>query len=283
MLHTSLMVSLAWLVTMPGDVTAFSAGQPGNSSATPSAKKVGQQIQVDVLVAAFDPSMFHDGAALDLRKLREFGIQVPESVPSASYPIFGVIKDERAFLGVLTRSGSKGLARIVAKSSVRTPAGQPVSVVAEDKWPKQPESARGSSPRVSPVRTSLNVLPTILADGKILLEVEVEVRQRILNISVVGRPDLPRNLYNMRHVVQMKEGETLAHGGATEMSRMVAITRKVPILGDLPVVGALFRTVTQKETKERYVVLVTPHVVRPWAREDSAKPGPDTEVLEIRR
>jgi Flp pilus assembly secretin CpaC len=185
MLRMSLLASLAWMVTMSDDVTtAFSAGQPGNSSANPSAKKIGRQIQVDVVVVAFDPSMFHDGAALDLRKLRAFGIQVPESVPSASYPIFGVIKDQQAFHAVLTRAGSQGLARIVAQSSVRALAGQSVSVVAEDKWPKELESVRGYSPRVSPVRTSLNVLPTILADGKILLEVEVEVRQRILNMNV---------------------------------------------------------------------------------------------------
>jgi pilus assembly protein CpaC len=64
--------------------------------------------------------------------------------------------------------------------------------------------------------------------------------------------------------VIIEDGQTLAIGGLIQ-NQVVAHTVKVPVLGDLPYLGAAFSSKTFLETEMELVVLVTPHLVDPMA------------------
>src|SRR5207302_7854975 len=90
--------------------------------------------------------------------------------------------------------------------------------------------------------------------------------------SVPGRVE-----QSARTVVEIEDGQTLAIGGLIQHIAS-ATTNKVPVLGDLPFVGAAFSTKTYSDTEQELVILVTPHLVDPMACNQLPKclPGEET-------
>lgn len=110
--------------------------------------------------------------------------------------------------------------------------------------------------------TRLNFLPIVLGNGRIYLEVEPEVSS--LNPafgSVIQGTAVPgRDTQRLRTTVELEPGQTFALGGLI-FRNVTGNTRKVPFLGDLPFLGAAFRSVFYNETETELLVLVTPHLV----------------------
>jgi len=59
----------------------------------------------------------------------------------------------------------------------------------------------------------------------------------------------------------VKDGETIFIGGLLD-TQTTDTKRKVPILGDIPLVGALFRSDTVTDTQTEILIFITPHIVR---------------------
>ena len=60
--------------------------------------------------------------------------------------------------------------------------------------------------------------------------------------------------------VRIKDNETLAIGGLIQEEDTKTV-QKVPVLGDLPVIGAAFRNVISKKTKSELVIMITPKII----------------------
>ena len=67
---------------------------------------------------------------------------------------------------------------------------------------------------------------------------------------------LRREIENIR----IKDNETLAIGGLIQEEDTKTV-QKVPVLGDLPVIGAAFRNVISKKTKSELVIMITPKII----------------------
>jgi len=109
--------------------------------------------------------------------------------------------------------------------------------------------------------TQGRITPTLLADGRISMTVSVKVG------SFTFTPDagLPEQVNReSTTTVIVREGQTLVIGGLRQQEMSEAVI-KVPLLGDIPIIGALFRK-TQKATRNSVLTLfVTPHVLLPDA------------------
>ena len=117
------------------------------------------------------------------------------------------------------------------------------------------------------IGTSLMLLPKINADRTVTLTVFQERtgddtgKTDIIPISsteVVARPVIS-NATTVNTIVA-RDGLTMAIGGLIE-ERVVRRQIKVPLLGDLPVLGTLFRKEFSQDRKTELVVLLTPHVI----------------------
>jgi len=107
--------------------------------------------------------------------------------------------------------------------------------------------------------TEGRIVPTLLADGTIHLNVDIKVGNFTFTPDV-GLPELTTRQSTTEVTVQ--EGQTLVLGGLRQQEMSSSIT-KVPILGDMPLIGALFK---QEETEIKNSVLtifITPHVLQP--------------------
>jgi len=117
------------------------------------------------------------------------------------------------------------------------------------------------------VGTKLKVTPHINKEGFIVMEVEPEV-SRTFDTKLSGYEGKFRDVFkkSAKAKVMVKDGETLVIGGLTtgqeEESR-----RQVPFLGNIPILGWLFKGREASEQKGELVIFVTPRIIRKGAYE----------------
>ncbi len=124
--------------------------------------------------------------------------------------------------------------------------------------------------------TEGRIVPTLLADGKIHLKVEVKVGNFTFTADA-GLPELTTRQSNTEVTVQ--EGQTLVLGGLRqqEMSKTIS---KVPLLGDLPILGWLFKHEETEIKNSVLTIFITPHAI--VSGEDIPQwPQLDSENYEI--
>jgi len=110
----------------------------------------------------------------------------------------------------------------------------------------------------------LTYKPTVLNSGRIRLEVEPEVSDLsdAGGISVEGFSIPAITSRGTRTTVELGSGESLAIAGLMQ-SRITKSADKVPGLGDIPILGALFRSESFRNSETELLVVVTPYLARP--------------------
>ena len=76
--------------------------------------------------------------------------------------------------------------------------------------------------------------------------------------QIIATPLIRRNLELSN--VRVKDGETLVLGGLIQEHNSTSVG-KIPILGDIPVIGFFFRDTHTQKTKEELVIMITPHII----------------------
>lgn len=106
----------------------------------------------------------------------------------------------------------------------------------------------------------LAVTPTINADGTITLDVKPNVTQRsATEASTVGGAP-PTDTRSVTTVVIVRDGETIVIGGLIS-DRLENTTAKIPLLGDIPILGWLFKKKTINRTRNELLIFVTPRIL----------------------
>lgn len=128
--------------------------------------------------------------------------------------------------------------------------------------------------------TNLDFLPIVLGNGKIYLEVSPSITalDPAAGVVIPGGGLVPGRLQQaVRTSVMMEDGQTFCIGGLIQ-NRSDGSTTKLPVLGDLPFIGALFSRKQFNEIEEEIVVLVTPHLVDPMSCDQVPRllPGQET-------
>ncbi len=105
---------------------------------------------------------------------------------------------------------------------------------------------------------SLKVKPQINDDNNITMKIEQEVSN--ISGSSTGAVDLVTNKRSLKTVVQLQNGELLILGGLIDET-LVDTEQKVPGLGDIPVLGALFRSSSTQKVKRNLVVFLKATII----------------------
>jgi general secretion pathway protein D len=115
----------------------------------------------------------------------------------------------------------------------------------------------------------LTVTPKINPDGSVIMRVIPQVISPTTSTTQItsGIFATAFNVETVETTVIAHDGETVAIGGLIS-KRDQKSENKIPYLGDLPVVGALFRYRTESKTKTELLVILTPHIVRTRAEAD---------------
>ena len=109
---------------------------------------------------------------------------------------------------------------------------------------------------------SLAVTPQITPDNQVILDLVVNKDSRGEDLDA----GVAINTRELQTQVLVNDGETVVLGGIYETEKSKVVT-KVPFLGDIPLLGALFRSTTEINNKNELLVFVTPKILVPQAQQ----------------
>jgi pilus assembly protein CpaC len=167
----------------------------------------------------------------------------------------------------------QGLGRVLAEPNLVTTSGQEATFLAGGEFPiPVPQSGVGGGSTITieykKFGVGLNFTPTVLDDGKISMRVAPEVSELDFTAGVaftsLGFTVPGLKVRRMSTNVEVKDGQTFAIAGLLQDSHRDVIN-KFPVLGNIPILGALFRSSSYQKNETELVVLVIPHLVKPMA------------------
>ena len=181
----------------------------------------------------------------------------------------GVLSEGASSLGVgftgngylidleISALAAEGKAEIMARPKVITADKSRARIESGVEIPYQEASSSGAtSTSFKDAVLSLDVTPRITPNGRIILEINVKQDNvgRIFN----GVPSINTN--EIETEVLIDNGETVVLGGIFQTDRNFA-TEKTPLLGNLPLLGRLFRRTFERDDKQELLIFITPHIL----------------------
>ncbi|MGH8806351.1 MAG: pilus assembly protein N-terminal domain-containing protein [Noviherbaspirillum sp.] len=160
-----------------------------------------------------------------------------------------------AQLNLLAQNGK---ASILAEPQLAARSGSKASFLAGGEFPYSVSSVNGVTIIFKPYGIKLDIQPKVDRNGVIRATIDSEVSKIDPSISTVSGPALLTRKTNTEFNV--KSGETMVLSGLIQVDSSTNID-KVPLLGEIPVLGALFRSKRFQNKETELVVFVTPTVV----------------------
>ncbi len=169
---------------------------------------------------------------------------------------------------------SKNLLEILAEPNLITVSGQEASFLAGGEFPFPVITSSGAGGNAAPVVTiqfrpfgvQLRFTPTVDASGLIHLRVRPEVSALDFSNALTIQGFLIPAI-SSRHAetsVDLREGESFAIAGLID-NRVTEVVNKLPGIGDIPILGRLFRSRSLNKTNTELLVVITPRFVKPFA------------------
>lgn len=226
----------------------------------------------DLLFRTADPN---------IQAYRSFGSTLTRSISNESNVLFRF--DD--FAGLIDALEVDGLATTLAEPSLVTTTGEQASFLAGGQFPLPLVGQNGQvTLEYKPFGVSLKFKPTVLSKERISMTVEPEVStlnfSNPISISGITYPILDTRKANA--TIELGSGDSFMLAGLMQHSTSNNVN-KFPGMGDLPILGALFRSTEFQNNQTELVILVTPYIVHPVSHKkmqvptDGHKPATDFE------
>jgi pilus assembly protein CpaC len=185
---------------------------------------------------------------------------------------YGTVPGRGVTNGVLNMQKNDGLVKVLAEPSVMAVSGQTGSFLAGGKIFIPVSSTNSGGVREVTLEekefgVSVKFTPTVLGNGRINLKVRPEVSELsgagVTIAGVGGSAVLPAfTSRKAETTVQLMDGQSFAIGGLIKNNTTTNI-KAFPFLGELPIIGALFRSSEFQTDRTELVFVVTPRLVKP--------------------
>lgn len=155
---------------------------------------------------------------------------------------------------------SEGNAKVISSPRLLTANQQPATIEAGESIPYQESAGKDGATTTSFKKAvlSLKVTPTIMANNKIILQLQINQDKRS-DIKVKDVPTIDTRSITTQVIVE--HGQTVVLGGIYEHSKQERI-EKMPFLGDIPLLGLLFRHKKEFDSRKELLIFVTPKIVK---------------------
>ncbi|MEZ5681350.1 MAG: type II and III secretion system protein family protein [Erythrobacter sp.] len=192
---------------------------------------------------------------------------------------FGALGTSFSALGInfdlfLDALEEKGFAKTLAEPTLVALSGEKASFLAGGEFPiPVVQSGRGGDANAGsgsftiefkPFGVSLGFTPTVLGDGVINLVVEPEVSSidptASIQLNGIAIPGLQTRRAST--TLELRDGESFAIAGLLQQDFKTTVNQ-VPLLGNIPILGALFRSTEFQKGETELLIVVTPRLVKP--------------------
>ncbi len=169
---------------------------------------------------------------------------------------------------------SKGVVRTLAEPNLTALSGQEAKFLAGGEYPIPVTSDNGGvTIQYKPFGVELNFTPTVVDGNTINLVINAAVSSIDTTTSVTTN-GVSVNAFKRRETsttVEMRDGESFAIAGLLQ-DDFRDLNGQVPWLGDVPILGTLFRSADYQRNQSELVIIVTPHLVTPIKGDTFALP-----------
>lgn len=152
-----------------------------------------------------------------------------------------------------------GQGEVISQPKVTTSDKETARIMKGEEVPYQEASSSGAtSTSFKEALLSLEVTPQITPDNQVIMTVTVTKDSVNESRTYNGVPPINKNEINAK--VLVSDGDTIVLGGVFQNDQS-KVTEKVPFLGDLPVMGRLFRRDTVSNSKQELLIFITPRII----------------------
>ena len=190
-----------------------------------------------------------------------YNVNLPVSSPAGSIAL-GILGSDYLLDLELSAAQTETRADIISSPSVITANQKQATIEQGTEIPYQESASSGAtSIQFKKAVLSLEVTPQITPDNRIILDLDVKkdtVGQVVVASGGVNVPSI--DTQEITTQVLVSDGQTVVLGGILQTQHRVDET-KVPYLGDVPILGNLFKTTTRTNDKDELLIFVTPKIL----------------------
>lgn len=176
-------------------------------------------------------------------------------------------------LTALDLAETDGYATTLAQPTLTALSGETASFLAGGEIPIPVPQFQGvTTIEYKQYGVSLSFTPTVLGDGRISLRVRPEVSQLTSSTVSINGYQIPGlTTRRAETTVELGSGQSFVIGGLLNNNTSNSVN-KAPFLGDLPILGQLFRSNGWKRSESELIIVVTPYLVKPVSDSKIALP-----------
>lgn len=157
-----------------------------------------------------------------------------------------------------------GLVKILAEPTLIALSGQSANFLAGGEFPVPVPDEDGVTIEYKEFGVGLSFTPTVLSEKRISMKVAPEVSELDYSTAVQITGYVAPGLSTRRAstVIELADGQSFAIAGLLRDTVRDQLD-KYPVLGDIPIIGALFRSRSFQKSETELVIIATPHLVKP--------------------
>ena len=246
----------------------------------------GQQVMLEVKIAEMSKSLMKRlGVNFSWTNAGEFGIGTMGGLvdivqPTAAEMLLGPVgvvtspqvngllrfnSGSATWTGFFDVLKSNGAVKILAEPTLIALSGQDASFLAGGEYPVPVPAGDGDvAIEYKPYGVYLKFTPIVLGDDRISIKVKPEVSEIDYSVAtIIAGATVPGvTTRKAETLVELADGQSFAIAGLLrDTSRETA--QKNPVLGDMPIIGALFKSKSFQRNETELIIIVTPHLARP--------------------
>ena len=181
--------------------------------------------------------------------------------------LFRFSKGNSTWTGLIDALKEDGLIKILAEPTLIALSGQTANFLAGGEFPIPVPGGGGQGTVTIDYKefgVGLNFTPTVLSDDVISINVQPEVSELDFSTAVQFSGFVVPGITTRRAAttVELGDGQSFAIAGLLRDTIRTSIS-KFPLLGDIPILGVLFRSSSFLKNETELVIIVTPHLVKP--------------------
>ncbi len=194
------------------------------------------------------------------------GVSLPANIIYGAFRL-GKVASSYMFDAVISAAASKGKAKVLSDPKIATLNNKEAVINITTQIPYTTSETTGSTPPITTTAVTyittgiiLKLLPIITSDGKVLLKLNPDISQVSPTVTAVtgGAPGIDTRSIDTSIIVA--DGETVVIGGLIHDFKSEG-EFKIPLLGDLPLLGWLFKKKTSERVRRELLIFVTPKIL----------------------
>jgi|GEM_PF-296194 len=163
----------------------------------------------------------------------------------------------------------RGFGRLLAQPTLICASGEEAEFLAGGEVPLPLITQNSNTVEYRKYGVVLRLRPAADRNGNIVTEIEAEVSELDRSVAVAVGPNVSVPGFRNRSVktsVTVRSGETIVLSGVYTLDEQKSVSQ-LPLLGDIPILGELFKQRTTDDAERELVIFVTPRMVNPESRE----------------